>query len=314
MPTEDAYSSGHLVLSHFGTCICSNVETKLSWTCLVSGLFELRTSLGTSVLLLRDAESPFLPCSNIRNSPISDLLYRVNAEIPILPCSNTGNSQISDLLYIVNAKIPILPCSNTGKSPISDLLYIVNAKIPILPCSNTGKSPISDLLYIVNAKIPILPCSNTGKSPISDLLYIVNAKIPILPCSNTGKSPISDLLYIVNAKIPILPCSDIGYSPIIRSSRGVLAVYPNPDKVGMDVVVKPRVCCCYILQFTMVTDPLGAANMVSVKDRSRSPDGINHTPVVKVLWLITVQVCPRPNHHRKQVTAEFGASRCRMYT
>ena len=27
MPTEDAYSSGHLVLSHFGNCICSNIET-----------------------------------------------------------------------------------------------------------------------------------------------------------------------------------------------------------------------------------------------------------------------------------------------
>ena len=40
MPTEDAYSSGHLVLSHFGTCICSNVETNLSWTCLVSGLLN----------------------------------------------------------------------------------------------------------------------------------------------------------------------------------------------------------------------------------------------------------------------------------
>ena len=37
MPTEDAYSSGHLVLSHFGICMCSNVETNLSWTCLVSG-------------------------------------------------------------------------------------------------------------------------------------------------------------------------------------------------------------------------------------------------------------------------------------
>ena len=34
MPTEDAYSSGHLVLSHFGTCKCSNVETNISWTCL----------------------------------------------------------------------------------------------------------------------------------------------------------------------------------------------------------------------------------------------------------------------------------------
>ena len=40
MPTEDAYSSGHLVLSHFGTCMCSNVETTLSWTCLVSGLLN----------------------------------------------------------------------------------------------------------------------------------------------------------------------------------------------------------------------------------------------------------------------------------
>ena len=37
MPTGDADSSGHLVLSHFGTWMCSNVETNLSWTCLVSG-------------------------------------------------------------------------------------------------------------------------------------------------------------------------------------------------------------------------------------------------------------------------------------
>ena len=40
MPTGDAYSSGHLVLSHFGTCMCSNVETNISWTCLVSGLLS----------------------------------------------------------------------------------------------------------------------------------------------------------------------------------------------------------------------------------------------------------------------------------
>ena len=30
MPTEEAYSSRHLVLSHFGTCMCDNVETNLS--------------------------------------------------------------------------------------------------------------------------------------------------------------------------------------------------------------------------------------------------------------------------------------------
>ena len=34
IPREDAYSSGHLVLSHFGTCMCSYVETDFSWTCL----------------------------------------------------------------------------------------------------------------------------------------------------------------------------------------------------------------------------------------------------------------------------------------
>ena len=35
----------------FGTFICSNVETILSWTCHVYGPFEFRTSLGTSILL-----------------------------------------------------------------------------------------------------------------------------------------------------------------------------------------------------------------------------------------------------------------------
>ena len=35
----------------FGTCICSNVETILSWTCHVYGPFEFRTFLGTSILL-----------------------------------------------------------------------------------------------------------------------------------------------------------------------------------------------------------------------------------------------------------------------
>ena len=35
----------------FGTCICYNVETILSWTCHVYGPFEFRSSLGTSILL-----------------------------------------------------------------------------------------------------------------------------------------------------------------------------------------------------------------------------------------------------------------------
>ena len=40
MPTEDAYSSGHLVLSHFGTYMCSYIQTNLLWTCLVSGILS----------------------------------------------------------------------------------------------------------------------------------------------------------------------------------------------------------------------------------------------------------------------------------
>ena len=36
----------------FGTCICSNVETILSWTCHVYGTFEFQTSLGIFILLL----------------------------------------------------------------------------------------------------------------------------------------------------------------------------------------------------------------------------------------------------------------------
>ena len=38
----------------FGTCICSNVETILSWTCHVYRPFEFRTSIGTSILLQTD--------------------------------------------------------------------------------------------------------------------------------------------------------------------------------------------------------------------------------------------------------------------
>ena len=37
----------------FGTCICSNVEAILSWTCLIYGTFEFQTSLGTFILLGR---------------------------------------------------------------------------------------------------------------------------------------------------------------------------------------------------------------------------------------------------------------------
>ena len=42
IPTVDA--SGHLVLSHVGTCNCSNNETHFSKTCLVCGLFSFTNS------------------------------------------------------------------------------------------------------------------------------------------------------------------------------------------------------------------------------------------------------------------------------
>ena len=42
----------------FGTCICSNVETILSWTCHVYGPFEFQTSLGTSILLVGHGVPP----------------------------------------------------------------------------------------------------------------------------------------------------------------------------------------------------------------------------------------------------------------
>ena len=38
MQTFDGYSLGHLVLSHFGTCMFFYIETSLSISCLVSGL------------------------------------------------------------------------------------------------------------------------------------------------------------------------------------------------------------------------------------------------------------------------------------
>ena len=49
MLTGGAYSSGHLVLSPFGTCMCSNVEINLSLACLVSGRLNFEHP---SVLLL----------------------------------------------------------------------------------------------------------------------------------------------------------------------------------------------------------------------------------------------------------------------
>ena len=50
----------------FKTCICSNVETVLSWTCHVYGPFEFRTSLGTSILLHTGTLFTYLCLHNTR--------------------------------------------------------------------------------------------------------------------------------------------------------------------------------------------------------------------------------------------------------
>ena len=51
MLTEDAYSSGHLVLSHIGTCSPEHV--------LFLDSFEFRTSLGISILLQKSLSDGF---------------------------------------------------------------------------------------------------------------------------------------------------------------------------------------------------------------------------------------------------------------
>ena len=78
MPTEDAYSSGHLVLSHFGTCKCSNVETNISWTCLVSGFlsFEHPSVLLFLLFSFDWIDVFYTPHSTQHSSFISDRQFR----------------------------------------------------------------------------------------------------------------------------------------------------------------------------------------------------------------------------------------------
>ena len=53
----------------FGTCICSNVETIISWSCHVYGPFEFRTSLGTSILLCTQTKrNSYRLCSQLERN------------------------------------------------------------------------------------------------------------------------------------------------------------------------------------------------------------------------------------------------------
>ena len=58
----------------FGTCICSNVETILSWTCHVCGPFEFRTSLGSSILLCWQIHTVYIKMDHITIFKIDSIL------------------------------------------------------------------------------------------------------------------------------------------------------------------------------------------------------------------------------------------------
>ena len=106
MPTEDAYSSGHLVLSHFGTCMCSNVETNLSRTCLVSGplnfehpsvlLFCLASRFNLTYRYIDDV----LPINNPEFENYLGQMYPAELEIKDTTESTTSASYLDLLLSI----------------------------------------------------------------------------------------------------------------------------------------------------------------------------------------------------------------------
>ena len=78
MPTEDAYSSGHLVLSHFGT--------NLSWTYLFSGLLSFEHP---SVLLF---------CS-----------FRISLRSRVFTCNSSDGSSNGFTLYLNNSFVFLSP-------------------------------------------------------------------------------------------------------------------------------------------------------------------------------------------------------------
>ena len=94
----------------FGTCICSNVETILSWTCHVYGPFEFRTSLGTSILLHDpDTEVTFTELRELSNG-ICD-----GCDMPVGSADPSGHlvPSLLPLAYarIVETSCPELPVS-----------------------------------------------------------------------------------------------------------------------------------------------------------------------------------------------------------
>ena len=89
----------------FGTCICSNVETILSWTCHVYGPFEFRTSLGNSILLIAS-----LPVHSLFNFCSWGFCHQACCSIPSLKNQSLYRTPFpaSNLLQIKNSENPII--------------------------------------------------------------------------------------------------------------------------------------------------------------------------------------------------------------
>ena len=120
MPTEDAYSSGHLVLSHFGTCMCSNVETNLSWTCLVSGPLNFEHP---SVLLF---------CPSGKRSPFClhecSIIYWSMTLIPTLTLTKLRQVSMEHLLRVWHANRESLPFRIPVSVPLFGLAWASNVE------------------------------------------------------------------------------------------------------------------------------------------------------------------------------------------
>ena len=110
MPTEDAYSSGHLVLSHFWTCKCSNVDTNISWTCLVSGRLSLRVEHPSVLLFLLSSIVWFhmtqLLSSNFHSPKTSIIDINLNVYINF-KTNGLGDAKLLFPILVRNCKISI---------------------------------------------------------------------------------------------------------------------------------------------------------------------------------------------------------------
>ena len=118
----------------FGTCICSNIETILSWTCCVYGPFEFRTSLGTSIF------APYSYGASLWNGRKPWFLKKKNAAADILRksfklyISRKGRdlSQSYDQTSYIQSKIRTATCQyknvtkNCDYTTIADRLTTVS--------------------------------------------------------------------------------------------------------------------------------------------------------------------------------------------